>query len=73
MGVEIPEVQLTVRCDGPGCSETGTSTNTADPTPEGWLAVWGPPDRMGRFYFHAGFCYDNWKAVPAEPETEVPA
>lgn len=60
MGAEPIQVQVQVSCDGPNCSEVGTSTNIVDPVPDGWITYWGPPERLGKFYFHIGSCYDAW-------------
>lgn len=63
MGVVQPTVtEVDVVCDGPECSVTSTATDPANPVPSGWLVVWGPPQKLGQFYFHLGACYDNWKA-----------
>lgn len=64
MGAESVPSEVLVSCDGPGCAGHKTTTDTADPTPAGWLAVWGPPERLGRFYFCCGVCYDAWLAEP---------
>lgn len=77
MGAEPIKVEIAVHCDGPDCTESATSHNTAEPTPDGWIPLWGPSDRLGRFYFHTGACYDKWMAdlqnermLNLEPEAE---
>jgi hypothetical protein len=45
--------------------------------PEGWLQVDGPVNLLGRFEFHSGACFDNWKVyadqVKADYEAELEA
>lgn len=61
---------VTVRCDGPTCEQTAAAPAGADPRPEGWLGAWGPPERLGRFDFHSGACYDAWWAEVMDMRTE---
>lgn len=53
----------TFYCDGPDC-EVEQEDDDYDPLtgPDGWIIIDGPSSNLGRFHFHSGLCYDNWRS-----------